>query len=54
MNKGGQQTVQVDLPAEWAITGGLTDSLGGSRTATVASNRISLTLNSWEYVILEP
>jgi glycosidase len=54
MNKGGQQTVQVDLPAEWALTGTLTDSLGGSRTAAVASNRISLTLNSWEYVILEP
>jgi glycosidase len=54
MNKGGQQAVQVELPAEWALTGTLTDSLGGSRTASVASNRISLTLNSWEYVILEP
>ena len=54
MNKGGQQTVQVDLPAEWALTGTLSDSLGGSRTVTVSGNRISLTLNSWEYVVLEP
>jgi hypothetical protein len=33
MNKGGQQTVQVDLPAEWALTGSLTDSLGGALRA---------------------
>ncbi len=53
MNKGGgSRSESVDLSAHGVDGARFVDALGSSLDGTVASNRLSISLNSWQYAIL--
>ena len=53
MNKGGgSRTESVDLSAHGVDGASFADALGSSIGGTVSGNRLSISLNSWQYAIL--
>jgi glycosidase len=55
MNLGATRTQTVDLYGAARLSDGtLTNVLGSARTATVASDRLTLTLDPWEYAVFVP